>query len=360
MKNIFLAFTPYHVLLSYSIALAHHQSEDNIFFIISDFAESIKLAKAIEESRNSSFKKVYVLAGSYGKNNKILKWIITRNNILTLKHFIKNFQIKNIYSCQDQKAEGQALFYFAKKRNKATQCFYIEDGSGVYSEEVSKRKNFFKFILAKLFYGSWWRDKEVLGSSQWIDKLIAIFPQFVRDELKDKDIIPIKKEDILRLKKEEPFLNYLRLLNINLHKLQQIDILLLINHSNSAKRYPKYKGVIEKFFKIIKTQKLRLAVKYHPREPLEDFLSVSNREKITVLPREFPIELFYIIKPASLKFVIGGISTSLLTAKWLMDYCKVISLASLFNRYDHRLFKIFKEINIQLINSEEELKRIIK
>jgi len=360
MKNIFLAFTPYHIFLLYSIASTHHRTEDNILFIISDFAESTKLAKAIEDSRNSSFKQVYVLAGTYAKKWKILKWIITRNNIIKLKHFIKNSRIKNVYSCQDKKAEGQAMFYFTKEKNKTTQCFYVEDGSGVYSEIVSKKKNFFKFILAKLFYGTWWRDKKVVGSSQWTDKLMVIFPQFVRGELKNKDIIPIKKDEVLRLKKEEFFSNCIKLFDVNLHGLEQIDVLLLINHSYYARLYPKYKEVIEKFLKITETQGLKTAVKYHPREPLEDFLSVNNREKIIILPRAIPVEILYIIGPASLKIVVGNISTSLLTAKWLMNHCRVVSLVPMFNYYDYGLLKIFKEINIQLINNEEGLKKIIK
>jgi hypothetical protein len=360
MKNIFITFTPYHILLSYSVAFTHHRFEDNILFVISDFAGADKLAKIIEISNNSVFKKVHVLSGNYGKKYEFLKWFVARKNIVELKNILNDFRINRAYSCHDQKAEGQAAFFFTKKNNKNAQCVYIEDGSGAYSESVNKKKPFVKILLGKLLYGFWWKNERISGFSQWTDKIMVVFPQFIRDEIRKRDVIPIKKEEVLKLRQEDIFSNWIKLFEIDLHRLEKIDMILLINRSGSAKLYPEYKKVMKALLRIGIANGLNIALKYHPRETLKDFLSVKNEDKIIILPRALPIEIIYLMKPDSLKFIIGNISTSLLTAKWLLDDCKVFSIAPLFCHYDQRLLKMFKEIDIQLINGENEFEKIFR
>jgi len=68
MKNIFLAFTPYHILLSCSIALDYSQIDENFLFIISDFSESDALSRTLKNWQDPPFKKIIFLPGVYRKN----------------------------------------------------------------------------------------------------------------------------------------------------------------------------------------------------------------------------------------------------------------------------------------------------
>jgi len=358
MKNIFIASTTFPILIFYSIALTYHPMEENILFIVSDFAGSLKLADAISQQRQSPFSNVYCLPGGYGRRTKLprrfLNLIIKAKNVLTIANFVKKNQIKNVYSGNDADAEGQAMFYFVKKKNQYAQCISVEEGAGAYgSGPLREKKNFLEIFLAKIFYGWWWKEVRIGGTSPWVDKMMMRFPEFLRPEFRGKEIITIKREDFMRLKDNTLFLNYIRESSITEKELNQINILFALPHSGESDFFiagERYKELIKEILKLAQGHKLKVAVKYHPREPFEDFLGV-RREKVIILPKALPMELFYLFSPDSLKFVIDDISSTLLTARWLLNNnVRVISIAPMLNYYDRPLFEVFKKQKIELLD----------
>lgn len=357
MKNIFVAFTPYHILLSCSIALDYSQNDENFLFIFSNFSEAETLGRILRNWTKSPFKQIYILPGIYKKNIFEQKFIV-RKHIKIIQNFIRNLKIDNIYVFNDAWPETQALFYYAKKNNKNVVGIYIEDGAGVYNSFLLKKKNCLKLLLSKIFYGIWYKDVVIIGTSQWINRVMAIFPQFVRPELRVNKIIPIKKDNFLKIIKDEVFHNYITSLKINIDKLKKIDVLLILTHSDLIRQFPRYKEAIREIFNIFKTLNLKIAIKYHPSEPLEDFLSVSGEKDILILPKSVPVELFYNFM-SEIKFIIGDTSTSLLTGKWLLEKPEIISISRLLNYFDKYLFNVFRKLDIKLVNNIEEIKNII-
>jgi len=85
---------------------------------------------------------------------------------------------------------------------------------------------------------------------------------------------------------------------------------------------------------------------------------VGNTEGIIVLPQSLPIELVYIFTSKQIRFIVGDISTSLLTAKWLLDNATVVSIAPLIGQTDPQLFRTFHELDIKILNNVKEVKEI--
>jgi hypothetical protein len=363
MKNIFIASTPFPILIFYSIALIYHPMEENILFIVSDFAESLKLANAISQQKQSPFSNVYCLPGGYGRRTRLpgrfLNWIIKAKNVLTIVNFVKKNQIKNVYSGNDADAEGQAMFYLVKKKNQYAQCIFVEEGASAYaSSPLREKKKFLKKLLAKIFYGWWWKEVRLGGTSPWVDKIMVRFPEFLRPELRDKEIIIIKREDFIGLKNNSLFINCVRELNIAEKELNQINILFVLPHSDFFIAGERYKELIKEILKLAQGYELKVAVKYHPREPLGDFFGVRGKE-IMILPKSLPLELFYLFSPDSLKFVIGDVSSALLTARWLLNNnVRVISIAPMLNYYDRSLFEVFKKQKIELLDDLNSLFKV--
>lgn len=360
MNNIFIAFTPYHVLLSYSIAKAKHQNENNYLFIISDFLQTENFVNFFSNFKATPFIKIDIFPGLYKEKSIIKKRIIIKNNINKIKVFLNKYSVDTVYTCHDGRAESQALLYYAKKSNKDSRAVYIEDGSAVYNSHAFENRSIFKFLLGKIFYGRWLQNIRVLGTSSWIDQVIAVFPDLIRPELKRKEIIPLEREDFLKIGEDEVFSGYIESLDGEIDKLQQSDLLLISPHSKFIKEYPKYKEVINEIFRIIKSKKLKIAIKYHPREPLEDFLSVREIKDAVILPKSIPLELLYISNKRLPNFIIGDVSTALLTAKWLLNKHEVISVAPLLNYHDRRFLRLLQKVNIRLINRKEDLENILQ
>jgi hypothetical protein len=356
MKNVFFAFTPYHILLSCSIALDNSQTSENFLFIISDFSDAEVLGKILKNWQDSPFKKIIFLPGIY-KKNIFKKRFIIRKNIKTLENLLQDSVLDKVYVPNDARSETQIILRYAKKNNKNALGIYIEDGIGAYTSGHLKKKNYLKLLLSKIFYGIWYKDITTLGTSQWIDQVMAIFPQFIRPELKTKKITPIKKDKFLKVLKEKVFFEYITSL-IDIYKLKEVDILIIAAHSDLGKQSFRYEKALKEILNSIKTTKLKVAIKYHPREFREDFLSIANEKETIILPKSVPVELFYNFMP-ELKFIIGDISTPLLTGRWLLEKPEVISIARLLNFSDRYLFSVFKELNIKLVNNVEEIKNII-
>lgn len=366
--NIFLAFTPYHVLLAYCMAAKRQQSgERNVLFIISEFPEADTFADSLRVSKRNVFSDVVLLQGEYRKRSIFVKIGMRKKNAALIRDFVRKLRIHTVFVGNDQRVEAQAALYHAKRAWPQSKGVYVEDGTVAYPFAVPK-KSMIRVLLGRVIFGSWWQDIPVPGTSSWIDQTAAIFPSLVRPELKEKEVIPIEKECFLRIKEDPSFMRYIDALGISLGKLQAIDVLFVSHHSETEDRHPRYREVAKHVLAFVREKKLRLAVKYHPRELLGDFLSVRplggtrdfQQNDALLLPHAFPLELLYMFAEKPPKLIIGGVSSSLLTAIWLLgNASKVACLAPLYDYFDPSILEVFQKSNIQLVHTNEELEDII-
>jgi len=344
MDNIFVTFTPYHVLLAYTIASTN--KEKNYLVVIDDAVNLKELSEAIKEEKNSPFKDVIFLPGIKKIKTPIQRYLIIKNNIKLLKKAIKNIIIKRVYVCNDSRPESQLILSYGKRDNALG--IYIEDGSAAYYGLVLKRKKI-KTLLGKLIYGRWWENIEILGTSSYIDQIRAIFPEDIRVELRKKKvkILGINKKQFLSLKDKSFVTSFFKKININKKDISDIEVIIIISHSELVRQYLNYKKVIIKMINQLKKNYKKISVKYHPREK-NDFLNLAAFGNIKILPQGIPVELFFLIASNSLKLIVGDISTSLLTARWLFPHIKIVSFIRQIKN-DKKLFKFLKEKKITIL-----------
>jgi len=345
MTNVFVAFTSYHVLLS--CVIASENNEKNCLVIINDSANLKELIKAIKEEKESPFSNFIFLPGVYGIKSTTQRRLIIRNNIKTLKRAIKNAVIKRAYVCHDGRPESQLILSYAKRNNAPG--IYIEDGSEAYYGLPLKRRKI-KVLLGKLIYGRWWEDVEILGTSSYIDQIIAIFPEDIRPELKKKvRILGVNRGRFLSLKNKSFTTSFLKKIGINKEYISEIDVIIIISHSEFVRQYPRYKKLIIETISQLKEKNIykNIAVKYHPREK-NDFLNLATFGDIKILPQAIPAEILFLIASNSLKLIIGDASTSLLTAKWLLPRIKVVSFVAQI-KGDKKLVDFLKKKGILIL-----------
>lgn len=356
--NLYLAFTPYHALLSYSEALSRRQSE-NVLFVIAEFSEARALSRALKNSSLRVFENVICLPGAGRGKSVFAKMFKRKKNVFFLKKFIAGHRVENIFVGNNSRIEAQAALYYGKKVIPDCKGIYIEDGTAVYRSEIPERKDFFIKIFYKFFFGPWWQDENILGVSPRIDVCIIVFPKFARNELKVKEIIAANKENFLRARSDKTFAEYFESLNCDVKKFNDTDILLINPYSGLIEKYPQLEEVMSAIFLNVCDKNMRLAVKYHPREYLNDFLR-QERENVLILPKAIPLELLYVASPTPPKLIIGVHSTALMTARWLFPSVQIVSIAPLCGYYDRSIFEIFKKINIRLAFNIEDIWSITK
>ncbi len=353
--NIFFAFTPYHSLLAYSAALSEKRG-DNVLFIVAEFPEAKAISKAFKNSSLKAFSEVICLPGVYNSRNFIEKILIRKRNAIFLNKFILGHNIENVFVGNVSRIEAQASLHYAKNKNPNCKGIYLEDGTEAYRSEFMPKSNFLVRIFCKAFFGTWWNDKIVSGTSSVIDVCQVLFPELVVKELKTKKIIAVNKENLLQVKNDAAFGDYFISLGFNCQDMREIDVLLIGLYSEKKEDYPKFKKITDKILSYVDSKNLQLAVKYHPRELPSNFLNREQGKKVLVLPKAIPMELIYIFAPQPPKIIIGGHSTALLTARWIFPKVPIISVAPLFDYYDENVYEAFRKNNIKFISNVKDIK----
>lgn len=369
MCDIFIACTPYHILLSYAIASIQGNLTDRYLFIISDFKRADALVHLFERLCKPHFAKIHWLPGIYRKTNKFVQGIVIKKNVNTMRWFVNRHKVDRIYVFNDGGPESQAALYYGKLGNKNAIGVYVEDGIGAYTSYTRNRRSKFKMLMGRLFFGMPWKDISVLGTSTWIEEIFVIFPQLVRAELLGKRVKSISSHALLDLPNQTPLSDILSLLNVTIDEWRQIDAVLLLANSVYGNKCATYKQAIKTLVSSANNCGVRLAVKYHPSELKVDYLSIEGFQEILVIPKGLPAELVYIFLPERIKFIIGDLSTSLLTAKWLLSNVTIVSIAPFLGQIlgqiapflgqtEIKLFETFRKLGIKEVGSFSEIKAI--
>ena len=354
-SNIFITFTPYHIILAYGLARASYAKSSNQLIIIADFENADKIYSILKNMDQSPFQKIHFRLGRYG-TKEFGTTRITRmtKNIKVIKKIYDHTQLPiYAYIFNDANAEGQYLAYLNKKHGGIN--VYVEDGFGAYSNSKLKKLSPPLEFASKILYGKWYENIIVLGTSEHIDRSLLHSPQFARKELRKRPIYRIDTE-IIGLA-QSLCEHIVRFNEIDLANIPPTIVILphssFIDSFNSPTIINTYRSLIEKI--IDKGE--RLAIKYHPREEKRDYIGICGPQLFEI-PRSIPIEALFIgliEKPP--KTIIGDISTSLLTAKKLFDnrtnVISIIKTQKGFNSND--VSNIFNMHNIELPKKLSEI-----
>ena len=351
-ENVFIAFTSYHVFLASMIALKR-EKQNNILIIINDF-DSSRIVEAFKIS--DIFSEIAILPGMYkqeGSRNSLRK---KNANILCAK--IKKCDVGTLFLGTDRRLESQAAAYYAKKSDTNTVVAVLDDGSDFYKShlEGSDNKNFFKRMHSKFVIGKWYEYIRIAGLYEKTDEIHVLLPEFVNEKIKIKNVIEIDCKFFLDLKFKSFIDHYWNILSAEREKIKNIECIIIIIHSEYASKYEGYKEVINSICNMFREKGKKIGVKYHPREENEDYCELKKLDNIFLLDSEIPAEFIFSYSDNNLKFVIGDVSSALMSAKcMLQEKIKVYSNAPILKMGDEKLLQTFSIIGINLIENISEI-----
>lgn len=350
--NVFLAFTPLHILLSYGLALQLHPQHRNLLILIPEFPKSHALIRALQpKTGNEPFFETVCLLSTHGfGRNSLLGKIQIRKNVRLVREVFENLSVANqLYIFADHRAETQIAAHLATRRGRCT-VVYVEDGSAAYSSSINKR-GLLSTVTAKCVYGTWWEQVQVLGTSRWVDIVQVRFPELVRPELRGKPLRALPAELPNQLREEGRLIAaWAAELEEEGVRIPPVDALVLLPHTSliPARAVSTYLDVLIRFVTLAANRGLKIGVKLHPRDN-RDALAIPL-EGVTVLYQGLPAELLYLMKEPP-RYVIGDTSTALITARWFLcpQETSVISLAPLVPWRDANLLRAFTRMGIRLV-----------
>lgn len=366
MSTFFISHTPYHILLACGLACLQNKYEKKYLIIMSDFENSNKYRDVLESWEKNPFSEIIILKGNWAVNkyvgtlNVYIRFSISMFNVLNNKVILYNYFAKHVkdsspktYLFNDSNVQSQ---YLAKlTSDKKGKVYYVEDGSAAYNGHLSVTSNGIIKIIYKLFFGLWYHELEIFGTSKYVNEIIVSYPQAIRPELREKKSqkLPDQIYDFL-----SNFLSHFLITNFG-YEVPEFDCVIVLPHSEILR----FSNVnITSIFQNITSflaMRYKVGIKYHPRE-INNYLNFENEPNISIIPKLFPLEVIWMhLRRNKIKVIIGDTSTSLISAKEIMtNNTKVISIAKLLDM-DPKDYSYLCNFGIECVDSFIELKNNI-
>jgi hypothetical protein len=240
-----------------------------------------------------------------------------------LRHALADARPLSVTVFNDREEAGQTLLVEAARRFPQACRRCAEDGSRAYTGFTQRGLGWVGRWRQRLRVGRGWADVRVLGTHPLVQQFIALHPTLLRPELRDSRVRSLPGEAL-----SAPAIRHLASALCSATGFDPATIpldaaLIAINHSGYMKRNPDYAHKLRECVAALHVAGTPLFVKYHPRESDADPLNLTGSGISREVPRTLPVECLYLpLRDRPLQ-VIGGMSTSLLTAALLMPLARV-------------------------------------
>lgn len=333
--------------------------QTSYFFISSPlhFFVATNLALSIEGNKIAVFiNKNFATAKQYGDVAKQFPNIFTDVLVINCKDKKASYaQIESaidkhpadeIFAGNDRRFEFQFAMHTAKKHNPKVKGAYIDDGAVSYLGHKSSGNIAHKYIdpwLKKLAYGPWYKSALTTGCTAWVDTVYLAFPNLAHPLLKEKQLTAISPENFSKpefLALNNALLNNSKALDeINFG---EIKVVLTLPHEASYVNAPEKLESLKARL-VTQFQESAIAIKAHPRS--ENFsLLTKVFPQSTNLPATIGMEMLLPLLASDIA-IVGEVSSTLLTAKWLKPNADV-RIYQGDNKPDDKLVSLLTELGI--------------
>lgn len=354
MNSVYLTNTPYHIIISCGLASLYDNNAAKKLIIVNDFKDAVIFKEIIANWEKNPFSDIMLLSGRYGINKED-KWEIAlnaRSNVRTLKRMSEKIGRDthiserltrskvcdplvppyHLFIFNDQNPEAQCLAFLNNNCGGINTC--VEDGFAAYGVSTSHEMPRYQKIIAKILWGTFYERVNVLGTYQFIHKIMVFKPKYTRTELERNKLIQLPEDVLLALNQNGFTTACLDKYSLEKYGAEKSDCTLILPLSDDLDKchFSKFNSVID----IILASYSCFNAKYHPRETHQDYLHLQEHyDNVKILPQAMPMEIIYLsLIDNEPKAIVGTNSTSIFTARIIFKNSKIISISKILYGYD--------------------------
>jgi hypothetical protein len=353
VTRLIIAYTPYHVLLA-TAGVAVRPGAKNHLIVINDFNSAAAIANALTDIDARPYESVSLCGGTFGVTSRARRQFRYRRALPEIAARTRAVAPQEIWVGNDARPESHAAFRAA---GRGVHGIFVEDGLTAYARSVRRPVNALENAIGLIFFGRYWSGIEVLGTSGRVSIGLFIFPALVRPELSGLEKVPVPRECLLARPMGLLAERMTEHAGGDVARLRRVDAVVAVSHSSVAERSSDYRPSMTALVRKLLAQGLTVGIKYHPRQAERDYLALADLGPVTVLPQGLPLEYVFLLHaadgdprtpPRSLRYVVGDVSTILLTARWLVPDACCISLARPLGMLDESLETLFTSLDVRL------------
>ena len=352
----FMVSTPLNLFTSVGIAALINSTTDcHLFFIDQVSNEKNIYIDSVSEWEESPFKSVHVLPSRVKGAVKKLK--TRREAFGELKELISRLLPTEIYVGNDRRIEFQFAMHYLESLGFPGKGIYMDDGTFTYIGRKNKglQDTIVDNAVKKVFYGRWWRQPPTVGASSWIDEAYVAFPEHVHNLIRSKKIHTLQADYFKSKEIKHLSAVLLKHFNLNIPDIESLDVIITLPHSSVIEETVDYANIMEELVAELNRADKKVGVKYHPRQTGSDELGFQRFPQVKLIPSRIAFEVLLPVLKQTI--IIGDVSSTLLTTKWLRPDLKVLSANTNTNKDQAGFLDLFNKLGIEVVN---DLKKIPK
>lgn len=243
-----------------------------------------------------------------------------------LRAALADAQPSSLTVFNDREEAGQTALTAVARRFPQAQRWCAEDGSLAYTGFVYRAHGAATQLRQTLRLGRGWHDVRVLGTHPLVQRFVALHPRLLRPELRERPVQAFPAQALA-----SPALRSLATAlcagtGFAAQSVPPGATVLTLSHSSYAARNPDYRQMVSACAEQLAQRPGRFFLKYHPRETEPDYLGLCAQGAATEIARTLPVECLYLMLRDRPLTVVGGMSTTLLTAGLLMPQVRCAAL----------------------------------
>lgn len=350
--NLFIGFTPYHAFLSIGLNAQFGMSRDTVM-MIGDSAGAELIADVLKRSDASPFHTVQYDADPTTRQTLPGRVLSLRKNSRRIARHLLNSEYNRIVVFNEQRPESQAAIYWSKRAFPATRGYCAEDGWTAYLEDVYQFTHHpVARVARKLAYGFWWEDVATAGGYSSADGLLTVAPKAVNGQ-RGCPVMEICRDHFFTDSMQVLAGEVLEAEGFSTDDLSAIDAVVFLARSTIVQKLKNYPAMVTRAIGALRSRGMRVAIKYHPREPRQNPYGLDGLPEIVQLPAALAAEFLLINADARFRVVLGDITTSLMTAKWLFPESSVLCFKTVVETLCPDLASVFSRSGILLVDDLE-------
>lgn len=344
--NFFAPLSSYNLFLSFAIASTETAGEENIL-LLPDYNEANEKSLAYLGSRIPVFSGVIRLVRGKSRETCLTRPFRKRQLFRAVDELFSQDRVGKLYVFNDLKYQSQYSIATLARMQPGSRRIYVEDGTADYCGIHTREKGSLRRLRDRTFYRDWWRELQAFGTHPLLDEYRFLFPELsnLYEAADERPKRGISNKGIPRLAFEEEARRCFGPIDAEAISSRE-SMILFPDAPGFARSQPGYYGMLTQACERALSGGMNVLFKGKNRSnyPKTGFEADPHFFDI---PADIPSELALLWFREGIRKIVGGKSSALMTARWLVPEISCFSICSFMTEKESRLGSLFRNIGIR-------------
>jgi|GEM_PF-2033749 len=350
-RNLFMPLTPYNLLLSFAIATTEAKGEENLL-LLPDYNETTEQALSCLSPEIPAFSATIRAIGARKRETSLTRPFRKIEYFRAIDRLLERTEFNAFFSFNDMKYQSQYAMWKIARSQPSCRLVHVEDGSADYCGVHVSGRSVPSRLFDRFARGEWSKELDSFGTYPLISEYRFIFPEFatLAPRLPGDSVKGISREGLLGL---SPGAHAERVFGkLGLKRMQGPGFSLVLPDSEKfIKSHPEFLENLSVRLDQARSRGLKILLKKRLGSPCP-LAGLEAQSDVISISGEIPSELVLLWTRGQVREILGGKSSSLMTARWLCPEIPCTCLCNFVEEGSSPLAALFRNIGIQPFDEE--------